>query len=438
MNPSDFSLTDRITKVTSAASNVQNQVESQVNRVTNTVENVQKGVTDGINTVTNAYDKAGETYNKVTEGASSLFSKVGNLFGGSDIASTGGTKTAGSAASGASPGNKIAGFATDPTKVLPSLDPLKREVAEPFKAANSAAKGVLGYLQPSKISSLLGEGYSSLLSLRDKGLAAVGTDYASVKARLEQTMNVAGQIAKLPGQVQSEINGYVNDFNSAKYQVTAMIDDTKQTFSSFKDLDDYLAIDNFISSFRNKTDDAGGYTSTFSTLDIGTSSALVYGISSSLATYGGAQAAKVETLVTAITDPVAQKALWRELTLQASAIGNLSTVETYAAKLDAADRASISAETIVNLLMNLQQETGTSYKDLGTRLLNLFNLFDTRWDKSSVVNQTERTELYPYTFCNTNSIQALLLSDKRRYVCAAGTLSYDRADTIVNEFFSVA
>lgn len=428
MNPSDFSLTGRITKVTDAASSVQDRATQAVSRVTNTVENAERGVTNAVNTATGLYDKAGETFNKLSDGASSLGSKIGNLFGGSDIASTGGTKTAGSGASGASPGNKIAGFATDPKSVLPSIDPLKREVEKPFEAANETAKSALDYLKPSKISSLLGEGFSTLTSLRDKGLAAIGTDYASVKSRIEQTMNVAGQLAKLPSEVQQEVSGYVNQFNQAKYSVQAVIDETTQTFSSYKDLDDYLAIDNFISSFKGSD--------SFSTMDIGTSSAVVYGISSSLASYGMAE--KVVPLVDAISDPVAQAQLYRELAVQASALGNLTSVEFYVGKLSDSDKALISAEVIVNTLMNLQMETNPPYKTYGTRLLALFTALDARWDKSDVVGQTDRTELYPYTFCNTNAIQALLTTEKRPYICAAGDLSYDRADSLVNKFFDAA
>lgn len=428
MNPSDFSLTSRITKVTDAASSVQDRATQAVSRVSSTVENAERGVTNAVNTATGLYDKAGETFNKLSDGASSLGTKIGNLFGGSDIASTGGTKTAGSGASGASPGNKIAGFATDPKSVLPSIDPLKREVEKPFEAANETAKSALDYLKPSKISSLLGEGFSTLTSLRDKGLAAIGTDYASVKSRIEQTMNVAGQLAKLPSEVQQEVSGYVNQFNQAKYSVQAVVDETKQTFSSYKDLDDYLAIDNFISSFKGSD--------SFSTMDIGTSSAVVYGISSSLASYGMAE--KVVPLVDAISDPVAQAQLYRELAVQASALGNLTSVEFYVGKLSDSDKALISAEVIVNTLMNLQMETNPPYKTYGTRLLTLFTGLDARWDKSDVVGQTDNTELYPYTFCNTNAIQALLTTEKRPFICAAGDLSYDRADSLVNKFFDAA
>ncbi|QXO09678.1 hypothetical protein pEaSNUABM11_00254 [Erwinia phage pEa_SNUABM_11] len=441
MNPSDFNLTNRITKATSgvtdrvsqaqsAVNNVQNQAQNAVSRVTSTVDNVEKGITNAADTAKNAYSKAGEAYDKITDGASTLGSKIGNLFGGSDIASTGGTKTAGSGASGASPGNKIGGFSTDPKSVLPSLDPLKREVETPFKAANEVATGALDYLKPSKISSLLGSGFSTLTSLRDKGLAAVGTDFASVKSRVESTMKVAGQLAKLPGQVQSEINGYVSDFNSAKYQVTSIVDGAKTTFNSFKDLDDYLAIDNFISSFKTSSSDS------YSTLDIGTTSAVIYGLSSSLASYNMPE--KVVPLVDAVADPVAQAQLYRELAVQSSALGSLTSVEFYVGKLSDSDKVLISAEVIVNLLMNLQMETNPPYKTYGTRLLALFNTLDARWDKSAVVGQTDEVELYPYTFCNTNAIQALLTTEKRPFVCAAGYLSYDRADTMVNKFFDAA
>lgn len=452
MNPSDSSLTGRISKVQSAATDRVNQVSSAadrvqqgtqqaVSRVTNTVDSAERGVKNAVDTATGLYDKAGETFNKagatldkLKGGASSLGSKIGNLFGGGDIASTGGTKTAGSGASGASPGNKIPGLATDPKKVLPSIDPLKREVEKPFEAANSQAKSALDYLKPSKISGLLGEGFSTLTSLRDKGLAAIGTDYASVKSRIEQTMDMAGQISRLPGEVQQEINGYVSDFNQAKYQVQSVVDGAKQTFNSYKDLDDYLSINNFISSFRSPGNE-GSYGDEYRVMDVGTTSALVYGLSSKLATYDLPQ--KITPLVESIVDPVVQAQMYRELTVQASALGSLKSVEFYLTKLTESDKALISAEVIVNLLMNLQTETNPPFKDYGARLLSLFTALDSRWDKSDVVGQTDEIELYPYTFCNVNAIQSLLTTEKRPFVCAAGDLSYQRADTLVNQFFPV-
>lgn len=445
MNPSDSSLTGRISKVQSAATDRVNQVgnaadrvqqgaQQAVSRVTNTVDSAERGIKNAADTATGLYDKAGETFNKLSDGASTLGSKIGNLFGGGDIASTGGTKTAGSGPSGASPGNKIPGFASDPKKVLPSIDPLKREVEKPFEAANSQAKSALDYLKPSKISSLLGEGFSTLTTLRDKGLTAVGTDYASVKSRIEQTMNMAGQISRLPGEVQQEINGYVSDFNQAKYQVQSVVDGAKQTFNSYKDLDDYLAIDNFISSFKSSSSDSG-YGGSYSVRDVGTTTALVYGLSSKLATYNLPQ--KITPMVESIADPAIQAQMYRELTVQSSALGSLTSVEFYVSKLTESDKALISAEVIVNLLMNLQTETNPPFKSYGTRLLSLFTALDSRWDKSDVVGQTDSIELYPYTFCNVNAIQSLLTTEKRPFVCAAGDLSYQRADTLVNRFFPV-
>ena len=447
MNPSDFSLTDRITtatnnaqskvdKVSNAAQNVQNRVNDQVNRVSDTVDNAEKGLNSALNLGSNLYDKAGETFNKATDGFSSLSDKIGNLFGGSDIASTGGVKTAGSGGSGASPSNKIAAFASNPKDSLPSLDPLKREVAVPFKAANEAATGAIGYLKPTMFTNLLGEGFNTLRTLRDKGLAAVGTDFASVKNRIEQTMNVAGQLAKLPGDVKAEINGYVTEFNNTKMQVQAVIDETTQTFDSFKDLDDYLAIDNFLTSFKSSmsTNDAGGYTSTFTNMDISTVSAVVYGISSKLSEYN--LPAKTEPLFAAVTDPVAQAALYREMLVQASGLGSLPSVEYYLDKVDAITATSIAPELVVNLMMNMQIDTGAAYKDYGSRLLAIFLRLDPKWDKRTV-DSVEYTELYPYTFANANAIQSLLTTDRRKYVIASGSLSYDSVATLVNRSFSV-
>ena len=88
-----------------------------------------------------------------------------------------------------------------------------------------------------------------------------------MKKRLEGTMNIAGQLAKLPSEVSQEVNGFMSEVNSMRYQITSIVDDVQHTFDSYKDLDDFLAIDNLINSFKGSD--------SFSTLDINTSSALI-------------------------------------------------------------------------------------------------------------------------------------------------------------------
>ncbi|AFQ96689.1 hypothetical protein STRATTON_246 [Erwinia phage vB_EamM_Stratton] len=423
---------NKVNGVQSAVGNTVQRGTDAVNRVQSTVDNVGKGIESAQNLYQNTFDKAGETYDKVVNGAGSLKEKLGNLFGGSDTSSVGGTKAAGSAPSGASPGQKMPTFATDTKAALPVLDPQKRDVSEPFKPVNKAGLSALSYLSPGGAGSLLSKGWSTLTNLRDQALSAVGTDYASVKNRLEQTMNIAGQLAKLPGEVQREISGYVNEFNSAKYQVTAMVDDVTHTFDSFKDLGDYLAIDNVLQSFGVGSS-SNGYSNSFSNLDINTSSALIYGISTKLNTYG--LPAKIDPMVQAITDPVAQEALYGELMVQASATGNLDSVEYYLPKLKPGQGQQLAEDVIKNLMANLRVEPGIGFRSYGVRLLALFEALDPNWDKSKI--NPGMTELRLYTYAGSNAIQALLTTDRRIYVIAGGSVQYQTADSLVNAYFAV-
>jgi len=422
---------NKVSGVQSAVGNTVQRGTDAVNRVQSTVDNVGKGVETAQNLYNNVSEKAGETFDKIANGGSSLKEKLGNLFGGSDTSSVGGTKTAGSGASGVSPGQKMPTFATDTKAALPVLDPQKRDVSEPFKPVNKEGMSALGYLSPGGAGSLLSKGWSTLTELRDKALTAVGTDYASVKNRLEQTMNIAGQLAKLPSEISQEVNGYMNQFNSAKWQVTAMIDDATHTFDSFKDLGDYLAIDNVLKSFGVGSD-SNGYNS-FSTLDINTSSALIYGISTKLNEYG--LPGKIDPMVQAISDPVAQEALYGELMVQASATGNLDSVEYYLPKLKPGQGQQIAKDVIKNLMANLRVESGIGFRQYGQRLLALFNALDPNWDKSKT--NPAMTELYLYTYAGSNAIQALLTTDRRMYVIAGGSVQYQSANSLVNTYFAV-
>ncbi|AWN08804.1 hypothetical protein MLDJOKPK_00217 [Salmonella phage SPAsTU] len=411
--------------ITSQIGNAQNTVNNAANRVQSTVADAERGIQNAQDTVSSLASKAGETFNKLYETGSGLGEKIGNLFGGSDTASVSGVKTAGSAASGVSPPQRIPTFASDTKNALPVLDPQKRDVSEPFQKINQEGQNALSYLSPGGAGSLLSKGWSSLMDIRDNALSAIGTDYASVKSRLESTMNIAGQLAKLPSEVAQEVNNYMSIVNSAKYEVTSLIDDVTHTFDSFKDLDDYLSISNLIDSFKG--------TDSFSSLDINTSSALIYGISTKLNQYGLPD--KVDPMIQAITDPVAQQALYGELMVQAAASGNLTSVEYYLTKLQPGQGAELADTVIQNLLANLTVETGVGYRSYGTRLLALFNALDPNWDHSKTI--PSMIELKLYSYANSNAIQALLTTEKRPYVIAGGSVQYQSASSLVQNYFPV-
>lgn len=419
-------ITSQINKGQSAIDNSVNTAKNAANRVQSTVENAERGIKNTVDSVSQLSNRAGETFNKLISGGSELTNKIGNLFGGSDTASVGGTKTAGSSASGVSPGQKVPGFASNTKETLPSQDPLKRDVSEPFKKKDEEGLKALDYLNPGGVGKLLSNGWTSIRSLTDSALSGIGTDIASVKKRLESTMNIAGQLAKLPSEVSQEVNGFMSEVNSMRYQITSIVDDVQHTFDSYKDLDDFLAIDNLINSFKGSD--------SFSALDINTSSALIYGLSTKLNSYG--LPSKIEPMLQAISDAQAKEVLYGELMIQAAATGNLDSTEYYLDKLQPGQGAQIATTVIQNLMANLRVETGVSFKTYGTRLLALFKGLDAKWDKAKNITP-EMTELKLYTYAGVNAIQALLTTEKRNYVIAAGSVSYQSTDEIVEDYFAI-
>lgn len=416
-------ITNQISSTTGA---IENKVNDVQNRVQSTIGNAERGIESAQNLYNNATAKAGETFDKISNIGNTISEKFGNVFGGGDQVTVGGKKAAGSAASGVSPPQRVPTFASNTKEALPVIDPQKRDVSEPFQKVNQEGKTALSYLSPGGAGSLLSKGWDTLTDLRDSALSAVGTDYASVKARLESTMNIAGQLAKLPGEVQREIGNYVDMANSAKWQVTALIDDVTHTFDSFKDLDDFLSIDGIIDSFT-------GGSGNFSSLDINTSSALIYGMSTKLNQYGLPN--RIDPMIQAITDPIAQQALYGELMIQAAASGNLNSVEYYLPKLQPGQGAEIADTVIQNLLMNLNVEPGVGYSTYGQRLLTLFKTLNPNWDISKT--NPGMVELKLYTYANSNAIQALLTTEKRPYVIAGGSVQYQSASTLVQSYFAL-
>ncbi|HCJ9459136.1 TPA: hypothetical protein NV912_004986, partial [Escherichia coli] len=123
-----------------------------------------------------------------------------------------------------------------------------------------------------------------------------------------------------------------------------------------------------------------GGSGNFSSLDINTSSALIYGMSTKLNQFGLPN--RIDPMIQAITDPVAQQALYGELMIQAAAAGNLNSVEYYLPKLQPGQGAEIADTVIQNLLMNLNVEPGVGYSTYGQRLLTLFKALNPNWDIS--------------------------------------------------------
>lgn len=422
----------KVGQVQDTVNGIEQRGRDVVNRAQNAVDNAKRGIDNAVNTASSAYNQAtdlaanaGKTFNKIVDGVQNFsFSSI-NPFGGSDEASQGGIKAAGSGDSGASPGHKIAAFASDPKKALPDISPLNRDVSAPFKRVDEAAKGALDYLSPGKAGDLLKSGWTTLTDMRDGALKAIGTDYDSVKRRLESTMKIAGQIAKLPGEVQREVNGYMQQVNNVKQDVTSVIDGVTHSFDSFKDLDDYLKIDNLIGSFTRGND--------FNNMDIDTSSALIYGISNNLSRYN--LTSKVDPLISAISDPAAQTALYGELIVQAAANGSLDSVEYYATKLQTGQGAIVCNDVVRNLLSYLAVPRGVNYTDYGKRILALFTKLDPKWDES--LTEPGKIELRLYSYANANAIQALLTTAKRPYVIAAGTLRVVPVQNIVDQYYTI-
>ena len=141
-------------------------------------------------------------------------------------------------------------------------------------------------------------------------------------------------------------------------------------------------------------------------------------------------------MLQAITDTQAKEVLYGELMIQAAATGNLDSTEYYLDKLQPGQGTQIAATVIQNLMANLRVEPGVSFKTYGTRLLTLFKGLDAKWDKAKNITP-EMTELKLYTYAGVNAIQALLTTEKRNYVIAAGSVSYQSTDKIVEDYFAI-
>ncbi|MGL5397179.1 MAG: hypothetical protein ACRDBQ_18180 [Shewanella sp.] len=405
---------DKFNQISNAAADVGNRAQ-------NAIDGVDRGINNAVGAFDNLTNKTGELFSKASS-LTSNFKLPSNPLGGSDLATTQPSPAAGSGNVGVSPSSRIAGFAFNPKDTLPSIDPLKREVAKPFEAVNAASNEALDYLQPNRVSSFLDGTFSKMKDLRDSAFKSAGFDYHAIKQRVEGTMKMAGQLAKLPGEIRDEVNNYVYAFNSAQSEITAFVGDTKRTFDNFKDLDNYLGIDNFINQFR--PDD-------MTNMDYGSYSGVIFGVNSSLSEYG--MAYRTEDMVEAIKDPAAKAALYGELLVQAAGTGNLESIEFYVTKMVAGQGQLLANDVIKLMFSSVQTRYGDNQKILGERILKICTDLDPNWDK--VVNKPTDTLLDLYTYCNSSVLRALTFTDKRKYVIAATGKRVEPVKGLVEQFF---
>lgn len=403
-----------------AASNV------RTSPVTNALRGVNSGASSAKGAVNGVVSTAGQTFNQIGNLGSS-FSGVkdsvsgvfGNTFGGSNDIAKNPVKPSGSGDGGSSPGNRIGGFATDPTATLPSLDPLKREVSKPFAAANEQAEGVMEYLNLNKAGEALSGGWDTLTSIATD----IENTVSPIQQRIEQSLDMIGSIASLPDQVLSQVSSIVNSAVQMENGVRAVVDGVSQTFSSFKSLAHYTAINRFISDYASVDREQD-------TLDVDALRALIISMGQSMIAEG--QQGKIEELIARIPDPLMRAQIYDDLIVVAAGIGYVGGVEYYQAKLSADHGPLVADKVVAGLLANMTLTKDDTHHSVGLRTLAVFDKIKPRWNIDAA---SGRVQLWLYTLCNANALNALLTTSHCRYAVAGGTVKQRTPSEMVGVFF---
>ena len=374
-------------------------------------------------TISGISDTASKTISGISDTASGAVASVqesfGNAFGGKNDVAKNPVPTNGSGEGGAAPSPRLGGFATNPSEVLPSLDPVKRAVSEPFKAINEQAEAVMDYLDPNKAGSLLDKGWTTINDL----VTSVETAVAPIKSRIESSLDMIGQVASLPDQVMSQVSSIVNAASQVENGVHAVIDGVKHTFKSFEALAHYAAINRFISNYASVDRETD-------TLDVEALRALIISMGQTMIAEG--QQAKIEEIISRIPDEQVRLDIYDELIVVAGSLGYVGGVEYYQAKLGLGHGQLVADKVIRATLSSLTLEKDDSYKSLGARMLAVFELLKPNWNFSAI---TKRIELTHYTYCNANALTALVYTPHRPYAVAGGNVKRLTPTEMVSKFF---
>lgn len=400
---------DSVNGVLGAANNAATGVKSAIAGTIGDVQKTASGLVKGV----------GDTLNGIQGTVQKVGGEFGNAFGGSNDISTKAVKVSGSGDAGASPGNRMGMFATDPTSVLPSLDPLKREVSKPFEAINAQAEEAIEYLNLNKAGEMLSSGWDSITGL----VSDVENAVAPIKDRIEKTMDMVGAVASLPDQIMGQVSTIVNSAREVEAGVRASIDGVAHTFKSFKSLAHFGAVNQFISDYAavDREQDL---------LDVEALRALIMSMGQSMISEG--QQEKIEELITRIPDPAIREQIYDDLLLVAAEVGYVSGVEYYQQKISVGHGPLVADRVVNSLFANLDIQRGESYKDVGQRLLAVLGKLKSDWNMNSAAN---RVELWPYTLCNGNAMTALLTTDHAPYVVAGGCVVHYTPSAMSTVFF---
>lgn len=395
--------------------------------ITNAVRGVNSGASSAKSAVNGVVSSAGETFNQIgglgksfTGVSDSIGGVFGNTFGGSNDIAKNPVPQSGSGDSGASPSNRIGGFATDPTATLPSLDPLKREVTKPFEAANEQADGVMEYLNLNKAGEVLSSGWDSINSIVETAQNIA----APIQQRIEQSLDMVGAVASLPDRVMGQVSSIVSAASQVETGVRAVIDGVSHTFQSFQSLAHYTAINQFISDYASVDREQD-------TMDIDALRALIISMGQSMIAEG--QQEKIEELINRIPDAAVRLEIYDELIVVAAELGYVGGVEYYQAKLGEGRGALIVEKVAAGLLANMTLTKDDTFKTVGARAIAVFNKMKPTWNISAA---TGRVELWLYSLCNANALSALITTKEHcAYAVAGGSVKQRTPTEMVDVFF---
>ena len=360
--------------------------------------------------------------------------------------------------SGTGPTTRPTIFETDPTGMLPELDPILRKVAVPFEGLDKMGKQVLDYLDPSgKLTNLAkkaadalpgelkeagtklargdivdaAKGITGLNSFKDVNQLITtkdgkfGLDFASVKGRIEKSFGINGglnglspQIQNLIGKASTEMYGdeMGGIFNSV---VGAVVN---------ADFDSVSGVTDVINRIT-------GQSKLWDVFDLGAASALIYGLTDKLIEWD--TPSLIDGVLDKITDAKAQKAMLDELAIRASATGSLKSTEYYVAKLSGERKGAIADLVISNMMRSLSFWASSgdkvSYGDYGRRLISLFSSLNPNWDRDPYDPTTP--SCYYFTLMNETAYKSFLTTDKRPFCAVFGIVTRDDVDTIISDSF---
>lgn len=358
------------------------------------------------------------------------------------------------------PNRKLTTYTQGTSEVLPTLDPVKQDVAKPFVSTDKLGNVAADYLggdaasdfanklmggtnissaigdvkdKASSISSRVSQSFLSgggitelsanIVDLVDVGTDGVGLDFDSIKTRLEDSLGVRGAMASITGSLKDDLVRIAGNLGG---ESIGLLTSEGMKLIEGGDIKDMKSVMDLIGRITN----VGGIMDMF---DFSAQACVINALANKLIGWG------VPDLIDKVLDVIdnndRKEVMYEELAIRAAALGSVESLKHYTDKISSGRQKAISDVVIHNIVSQFKRvaDSPLSDKEYGNELLSICKQYDRLWDRDRYDENVVCLAIY--SIASKDAQRCLAHTDARPHIIAGKYVSRQRVSTIIRESF---